>query len=104
NDDLDTYLGYTKKIADRLHRKEIDSDNKNNLGIELLKGIAVISLVKFDNGTQKLIISKADYNEFLDVLSYTKRQGFPIKKKIYKAFVADVDDTLTIVKVAVYDT
>jgi hypothetical protein len=102
--DMDAYMGYTLAIANRLHRKEIDSDRKNNLGIELLKGIAVISLVKFDNGTQKLIISKSDYNEFLDVLSYTKRQGFPIKKKIYKAFVADIDDTDQIAKVAVYDT
>lgn len=102
--DMDKYLEYTLAIANRLHRKEIDSDKRNNLGVDLLKGIAVISLVKFAEGTQKLIISKADYNEFLDVLSYTKRQGFPIKKKIYKAFVADIDDAGQITKVAVYDT
>lgn len=98
------YSTLTLAIANRLHRKEIDSDNRNNLGIDLLKGIAVISLVKFDNGTKKLIISKSDYNEFLDMVSYTRRQGFPIKKKIYKAFVADVDGANTITKVAVYDT
>ncbi|CDT01013.1 conserved hypothetical protein [Sphingobacterium sp. PM2-P1-29] len=102
--DIASYKEYTLAIANRLHRKEIDSDKKNNLGVDLLKGIAVISLVKFDQGHQKLIISKADYNEFLDVLSYSKRHGFPIKKKIYKAFVAEIDETNQISKVAVYDT
>src|SRR5690606_15150566 len=104
SDDPDVYTQYTKAIANRLHRKEVDSDSKNNLRVDLLKGILVISLVKFDNDTQKMIISKADYNEFLDVLSYKKRQGFPIKKKIYKAFVADIDNESVITKVAVYDT
>lgn len=100
----DAYYDYSLAIANRLHRKEIDSDKKNNLGVDLLKGIAVISLVSFDDGTRKVIISKSDYNEFLDVISYTKRQGFPIKKKIYKAFVADIDENDLITKVAVYDT
>lgn len=104
DEDMAKYEENTLAIANRLHRKEVESDKKNNLGVELLKGIAVISLVRFENGTQKLIVSKSDYNEFLDVLSYTKRQGFPIKKKIYKAFVADIDDGKKISKVAVYDT
>jgi hypothetical protein len=102
--DYYSYSIHALDIANRLHRKEVDSDNRNNLDVDLLKGIAVISLVKYENNTQKLIISKADYNEFLDVLSYTKRQGFPIKKKIYKAFVADIAESGDITKVAVYDT
>jgi hypothetical protein len=104
NNDYATYFALSLSIANRLHRKEIESDQRNNLNVELLKGIAVISLVKFDTGLHKLIISKSDYNEFLDMLSYTKRQGFPIKKKIYKAFVADIDTAGAITKVAVYDT
>jgi hypothetical protein len=104
NEDQGAYLAFTKAIANRLHRKEVESDKNNNLRVELLKGMAVISLVKFDDGEQKLIISKAEYNEFLDVLSYTKRQGVPIRKKIYKAFVADINDNLEITKVSVYDT
>jgi hypothetical protein len=99
--------GYDKPtlaIANRLHRKEVESDKKNNLNVSLLKGIAVISFVEFEKGNRKLIISKADYNEFLDMLSYKKRQGFPIKKKIYKAFVADIDSAGKIDKVSVYDT
>ncbi|UOE48708.1 nucleoid-associated protein [Mucilaginibacter sp. SMC90] len=103
-DDYDTFSALTLELANRLHKREQESDKRNNLGVDLLKGIAVMSLVRFQDGMRKMIISKADYNEFLDVLSYTKRQGFPIKKKIYKAFVAEVDTTDNITKVAVYDT
>jgi hypothetical protein len=72
------------------------------LGIPPIKGILVISLI--ENGDKKkLVISKADYNEFLDVLDYRKKQGFPIKKKIYKAFLANIDGVI-VEKVAVYDT
>ncbi|WP_423737178.1 hypothetical protein [Chitinophaga caseinilytica] len=102
--DIDKYNEYCLTIANRLHRKEIESDRRNNLQVDLIKGIAVISLVKFDNNIRKLIISKSDYNEFLDVQSYNRRQGFPIKKKIYKAFVAEINEDNEIIKVAVYDT
>jgi hypothetical protein len=102
--DIKEYTSSSLAIANRLHRKEVESDKKNNLDVAMLKGIAVISLVKFDSEVKKLIISKADYNEFLDVIDYKKRHGFPIKKKIYKAFVADIDKSGNITKVAVYDT
>lgn len=93
-----------KAIAERLHAKEVESDAKNNLNVEMLKGVAVISLVRFDDGRQKAIISKADYNEFLDAQSYSNRDGFPLRKKIYKAFVADIEDDGNISKVSVFDT
>ena len=104
DNNLEKYAEHSLAIANRLHRKEIESDKKNNLDVELLKGMLVISLIKLDDTTKKIIISKSDYNEFFDVESYTKRQGFPIKKKIYKAFVADINETNHITKVAVYDT
>lgn len=90
-------------IANRLHRKEIASEKKNNLGIPPVKGILVISLLEDTENIKRVIISKADYNEFLDVISYKKRQGFPIKKKVYKAFLAKIADDV-IDTVAVYDT
>jgi len=97
------YLAPCIAIANRLHRKEVDSEKTNNLGVPPVKGILVISLIADEENRKRIIISKADYNEFLDVISYEKRQGFPIKKKVYKAFLANISDG-TIQNVAVYDT
>lgn len=104
NQDIAEYAKHSMAIADRLLRKEIDSQQKTNLKVTLLKGIAVVSFVKLDNGTQKVIISKADYDEFLDALTYINRTGFPLKRKIYKAFVAEMNSQQTITKVSVFDT
>lgn len=100
---VDEYLDPCLAIANRLHRKEVDSEKNNNLGVPPVKGILVISLIEDEENKKRIIISKADYNEFLDVISYKKRQGFPIKKKVYKAFLANISDSV-IEKVAVYDT
>ncbi|MBT2560844.1 nucleoid-associated protein [Pedobacter sp. ISL-68] len=98
------YAIHSTAVAERLLRKEIESQQKTNLKVALLKGIVVVSFVKFDNGSQKIIISKADYDEFLDALTYVNRTGFPLKKRIYKAFLAEIDDQNTVNKVAVFDT
>jgi len=102
--DFETFNEYALAIANRLHAREIESDAKNNLNVELVKGVAVISLVKMSNGTKKFVISKADYNEFLDAESYKRRSGMPIKKKIYKAFCATLNEKNELVQVHVYDT
>jgi hypothetical protein len=104
NENIDEYLKYSTSIAERLLLKEIESDKKNNLKVDLVKGIAVISLVKFDNTTTKIIISKSDYNEYLDAQSYLNSTGFPLKKKVYKAFIAEFDAKNDIINVSVYDT
>ncbi|RYG22032.1 MAG: hypothetical protein EOO07_01030 [Chitinophagaceae bacterium] len=95
---------YAEAIAKRLLAKEIDAEENSNLKIKLVKGIAVITLIRLSNGEQRFVISKADYNEYLDAESYKRRNGFPIKKKIYKAFSAALDDDQNITKVLVYDT
>jgi hypothetical protein len=104
NQDMAEYSRYSMAIATRLLRKEIESQQKTNLKVTLLKGIVVVSFLKLDNGTQKVIISKADYDEFLDALTYVNRTGFPLKKKIYKAFVAEMDENQSLNKVSVFDT
>lgn len=101
---IDEYATHSIAIADRLLRKEIESQQNTNLKVNLLKGIVVVSFVKLENGTQKVIISKADYDEFLDALTYVNRIGFPLKKKIYKAFVAEMDGRQAITDISVFDT
>lgn len=104
NHDGGEYLKHSEAIGRRLLQAEIESDNRNNLKVSLLKGVVVISLVKYDDNTYKVIISKADYDGFLDSETYVNRTGFPLKKKIYKAFLADVDFNGKISKISVYDT
>jgi len=102
--DMDAYHVHSRGIAERLLAKEIESQSRMNLKVELVKGIVVVSLVRFTDRPDKIIISKADYNEYLDAESYKNRTGFPLKKKIYKAFIADADELHNITRVAVFDT
>lgn len=103
--DTELYDKYAKTIAERLLEKEINSQNKvQQLGIVLLKGIVVVSLIKFDNDTYKIVISKADHDDFIDSASYLKRSGLPLKKKIYKAFIAEYDNRFNVTRTSVYDT
>ncbi|MBB2145753.1 hypothetical protein GM921_09665 [Pedobacter sp. LMG 31464] len=102
--DLSTQEGFAESIAKRLLAKEIDAEENNNLNIKLVKGIAVITLIQLSNGERRFVISKADYNEYLDAESYKRRNGFPLKKKIYKAFSAALDEENNISKILVYDT
>jgi hypothetical protein len=104
NGNMAEYLKHSEIIAKRLLDKEIESDERNNLKVELLKGVVVISLIKFDEKNSKVIISKSDYDGFLDGETYTNKVGFPLKRKIYKAFLADINETGDISKISVYDT
>jgi hypothetical protein len=101
---MDEYLEHSKAIGERLLHSEVESDKKNNLKVDLLKGIMVVSMVKYEDSTTKVIISKADYDEFLDATTYVNRDGFPLKKRIYKAFIADINDLNVVSRVSVYDT
>jgi hypothetical protein len=103
NADDAVYLKASQGIAKRLLEQEILSEQRNNFNVELQKGVVVITFLKHEDGQHKVIISKADYDGFLDGETYTNRAGFPLKKKIYKAFMADVDVNQKITRVSVYD-
>lgn len=49
------------------------------------KGVLIVAETVDDEGNNKLILAKADYTEFMEERSGDKKQGLPIKKKIYKA-------------------
>jgi hypothetical protein len=56
------------------------------------------------NGTKQFVIAKADHSNYLDDEQYRTRRGLPIKKKVYKAFLAQFDQNHRISNIYVYDT
>lgn len=101
------YDNSSMNIARRLLDKEIAAQahlDSHRLNKEIPKGILVIAMIQYTPEIKKYIISKAEYSEFIDDVTFQRRQGPPIKKKIYKAFSVDIKDNLEVQKVAIYDT
>ncbi|QXV66535.1 hypothetical protein INP83_05475 [Mucilaginibacter sp. 21P] len=99
------YDTLSQKISKRLLTMEKSSQAKvDKLGIEILKGVLVVSLIEFDDKTSKIIISKADHNDFIDSITFRRTSGLPIRKKIYKAFISEFNDKRELTRTSVYDT
>lgn len=90
--------------ARRLLQKEKTAQEEyEQLRYEIQKGVLVQSLVEVD-GVMKIIIAKADHTDYLDGEQFRNRKGFPIRKKIYKAFLAEYNSSNAITEIFVYDT
>ncbi len=50
----------------------------------------LFAFCKMTDRDYKIVISKADYSEFLEETSGERKNGLPIKKKIFKSFIANV--------------
>lgn len=100
--------GTTAQIAQRLWNKEKDAQRKiEHLDKQIHKGILIISYVHMTENEKKIIISKADYNEFIEEVSGNITSGLPTKKKIFKSFIANVSlngDGEEITKRVTYDS
>lgn len=92
------------QIARRLLEKEVLAQQNTNLPIEIHRGMLIFSMIQVNENIKKFIISKAEHTEFLDDETFSKRQGPPLKKKIYKAFTVDIDSDLSFSRISVYDT
>lgn len=77
-------------IAKRLLAKERDAQTKYAHITQIQKGIMLVALCQMTDREYKVIISKADYSEFLEEASGEKKNGLPTKKKIFKSFIANV--------------
>lgn len=96
----------TLNIANRLLLKEQEAQIKYAHITEIQRGIMLVALCKMTDREYKVIISKADYSEFLEETSGEKKNGLPTKKKIFKSFIADVtiiDGVYTISKMITFD-
>lgn len=95
-----------KNIANRLLIKEQDAQTKYANITEIQKGIMLVAFCQMTDKEYKVIISKADYSEFLEEASGKKTKGLPLKKKIFKSFIANVtivDKVYTLGKMATFD-
>lgn len=106
-DSIITNKNYEKeaeKAAKRLLIKEQRAQEQiEHLLHEVQKGVLVQALIEI-NGEKRFIISKAEYNQYLDELEMKQRQGLPIKKKIYKAFMVEYNKKGVQTNLYVYDT
>jgi hypothetical protein len=97
----------TQAIAQKLLTVEIESQEEiDHLGREIPKGMLIISYVDMevtDRNERKIIISKADYDEFIEQMSGELKVGLATRKKLYKAFVADINLN-DITKLITYDS
>ncbi len=101
------YISTSNNIAKRLLWAEIDAQEdlkRKNLPREILKGMLIIALVKMNEDKRKLIISKVDYDEFLSELTGEINSGLSMKKKVYKAFVCEIDNDNSIINTLIFDT
>jgi hypothetical protein len=106
---IDKYLQNDFKNASeinarRLLRIETQAQKDiSQLSVEIQKGSLFQAYIQ-DGDTKKVIISKADHSDFLDEADFKRHAGLPLKKKIYKAFIAEINTANQISKVYVYDT
>lgn len=103
--------GTCLKIAERLLKEETNTQERiEHLGKEIQKGMLMISYADMEVSTgieKKIVISKADYDEFIEETTGNLKTGLATKKKIYKAFIANVslvDGVERITKISTYDT
>jgi 37-kD nucleoid-associated bacterial protein len=102
--DEDCYKGAAEVVAHRLHRTELTARELSaNLKHEIPRGILIQAFIE-DGGGKRLLIVKSDHDQFLDDLSLETRTGLPHKKKVFKAFLADVDTSGQITDLYVCDS
>jgi hypothetical protein len=98
----------SEEIANRLLQEETRAQEKiAHLKKEIHKGVLIISYVKMTETENKVVISKADYNEFIEEISGNLSSGLPTKKKIFKAFIANISndgENDEITKLVTYDS
>lgn len=92
------------RIANKLLEAETDAQAQiKRLKKDIQKGILIASLVQMTQTERKIIISKADYDEFLDENGEINT-GLPLKKRIYKAYTSNVNRANEVYKIATYDS
>lgn len=97
-------------IATRLLKVETKAqEGIERLNKKIQRGMLIISFVKINHTDFKIILSKADYNEFIEEITGKKRSGLPLEKKIFKSFVGNIsidddDDENEFNKLVTYDS
>ncbi|RZK26244.1 MAG: hypothetical protein EOO43_03375 [Flavobacterium sp.] len=98
------FQGIAETAAKRLLTCEQTIQQKvEKLNVEIQKGIFLQAVVE-DDARIYYVICKAEHSEFLKDEDYELTKGLPIKKKVFKAFIANFQSPDDIDGVLVYDT
>lgn len=90
--------------ANRLLKIEKETQaTMEHLDVNIQKGSLFQTVISFTDH-KMIIIGKADHNEFLDASDFSLHKGLPWKKKIFKSFLAIIDNKKNINKILVADT
>ncbi len=101
------YDDTSNAIALRLLNKEKEAQedlNRKNLKKEITKGMLIVSLVRMTEEARKLIVLKVDYDEFISEMTGEITSGISIKRKVYKAFICEVNNSNEIINISIFDT
>lgn len=80
-------------FAQRLLRIENDVQNRiEHLDVEVQRGVLIQALVNHNDKMHYLII-KAEHFDYINEKDRKRTTGLPIKKKVFKAFSAPVDES-----------
>jgi hypothetical protein len=104
---VEEYENTSNAIARRLLDKEKEAQedlNRKNLKKEITKGMLIVSLVRMTEDARKLIVSKVDYDEFISEMTGEISTGLSIKRKVYKAFICEVNNNNAIINISIFDT
>lgn len=100
----DDFEQFINGASQRLLDTEVSAqEGIAHLGNEIQKGILILAHVEND-GQQSIFICKAEHLDFLEETSYRITKGLPIKKKLFKAFLATFDQSHQPTSVLVFDT
>lgn len=98
------FASFVQGASQRLLASEVEAQaGIAHLGNEIQKGLLIIARVE-ENGLQSMFICKAEHVDFLEETNYTITKGLPIKKKLFKAFLASFDSNNQPTSVLVFDT
>lgn len=101
--DEECYNAAASIVAGRLHRTELSTrEQSSNLRGEIPVGILIQAFIE-DAVSRRLLIVKSDHDDFLDE-TFVTRTGLPKKKKVFKAFLAELDLEGQIVDLYVCDS
>ena len=78
------------ELATRLASIEQDTQVRvAKMGVRIQRGVLIVSYVRMTETEYKLIISKADYTEFMEEETGAIKFGLATKKRLFKSFVAN---------------
>lgn len=104
-DDKDIFIEYSNKISERLLKTEQETIKRYSGLPDLQKGSLVISLLEDDEeGIYFILISKVEYESFLNVNDLKRTNGLPFDKGVLKTCLVKLNKNSEIIDVILSDS